>query len=326
MKKIVLLLIILLSASAASSQSERSECFPFERLTAAERPRAEELLLKALDSEALYTIVGGLKPMSSGFASFQTSVREPRGMTPAEADELLNSYKTEDSRKNFSDDEKRRFKTAQEIAKRRDALTRIEETRKFLALWRCGENSFFAEVQHFAKPFEGVRHSEAVVFNATALRAMLAERATFFSRWAITPSSHPLQVLFAVENDDSGSRFGGYGYLFGYPNHAVNFFVTAAGEEEFTGKFVERDFYSVPTFARPTNGFVWAVPKGHVEIEADRAIKAKADRILSQYKVRRAQYIGPGTKGVVNLLRDWLCESNSKCSTASVDVRGRNVE
>jgi hypothetical protein len=38
------------------------------------RARSEALLLKALDGEALYTIISGLKPTSSGFASLQFTV------------------------------------------------------------------------------------------------------------------------------------------------------------------------------------------------------------------------------------------------------------
>ena len=66
----------------------RAECFPFEDLPAEQRKRAEELLLKALDGEALYTIVGGIKPMSSGFQSFQMTVRLPR-IEPAEAEKIV---------------------------------------------------------------------------------------------------------------------------------------------------------------------------------------------------------------------------------------------
>ena len=54
-----------------------ADCFPFERLPAALRPRADEMLLKALDSEALYTIASDIKPMSSGFVSMQVKIAAP---------------------------------------------------------------------------------------------------------------------------------------------------------------------------------------------------------------------------------------------------------
>ncbi len=257
------------------SAGQRSECFPFERLPAEKRAKANDLLLKALDSEALYTIVGGLKPMSSGFANFQIEVRSPK-------------------------DEKK-------AAERRQKLTDLAETREILTHFRCG-GIIFADVQHFAKIFDGKRFSDAVVFHRPSLAAMIKAKSDFFERWNITEGSHPLQVLYAVEYDQAGARFGGYGYLFGYPDYAVRFFVQAAAEEEFTGKFVERDFYAIPMFSSPTNRFVYAVPKGHVENEHDSALKGKALKIFEEYKTKREKYIGDGKKGVVELLRVWLCD------------------
>ena len=55
----------------------RAECFPVEALSADLRPLAEELLLKLLDSEALYTVIGGMKPMSSGYVSAYISIDAP---------------------------------------------------------------------------------------------------------------------------------------------------------------------------------------------------------------------------------------------------------
>jgi hypothetical protein len=54
-----------------------------ERLPEALRPKAEAMLLKAMDREALYTIVGGLKPISSGFHGMYIDV-ENADLTEAE--------------------------------------------------------------------------------------------------------------------------------------------------------------------------------------------------------------------------------------------------
>jgi hypothetical protein len=96
----IVCLFVLHSAAAGAS---RCECFLAERLPADLRAKSEALLLKALDSEALYTIVGGLKPMSSGFASFKFSVEKPD-------------------------------------------LAQIEETRRLLSVWRCGDR-LYADVR-----------------------------------------------------------------------------------------------------------------------------------------------------------------------------------
>ncbi len=281
MKILIVVLFLLTLSNAALAQ--RSECFPFERLPPDSRAKANDLLLKALDSEALYTIVGGIKPMSSGFANFQVDVRPPKDEKKAE--------------------------------ERQRTLAELDQTREILANFRCGEK-VFADVQNFARSFDGKRFSEAVVFNRPSLASILRTKSAFFERWAITPRSHPLQVLYAVEYDQTGARFGGYGYLFGYPDHAVRFFVQAAAEEESTGKFVERDFYAISTFSSPTNRFVYAVPKGHLETAVDRELKDKALRIFEEYKAKRAKHIGDGKKGVVELLREWLCDERGECGSS----------
>jgi hypothetical protein len=49
-----------------------SEVFPIERLEPALQARAEEMLLAILDREGLFTVIGGMKPMSSGWSRAQT--------------------------------------------------------------------------------------------------------------------------------------------------------------------------------------------------------------------------------------------------------------
>ena len=97
------------------------------------------------------------------------------------------------------------------------------------------------------------------IFSAAAESAPIRTRSKFYTRW----------------NTTKPAREGGYGYLFGYPDYAVRFFVESSNEEKFSGRFVERDFRSIPTFARETNAFVYAVPKGQAENETDRALRAR---------------------------------------------------
>lgn len=307
-----LTLFICLSSLQAQSGA-RNECFSFEKLPPAQRKTAEDMLLKALDGEALYTIVGGLKPMSSGFQTFQMQVSLPR-VEIAEAEKTLgelNSKKADD----LTSDEKRRLSQSKQAVERKQTLDKIAETRAIFEHWKCGDD-VFADVHHYAKAYEGKRFYDTVVFSRSRLREMLTAKADFFSRWGITANSHPLDVLYAVEYNETAARFGGYGYLFGYPDYAVDFFVRASVEEEFSGKFVERSFYSLPTFAGE-HRFVYAVPKNQAENEIDRALRAKAEPIFAEYKRRRAEYIGAGKKGVVEMLRDWFCNSQNQCSAAA---------
>jgi hypothetical protein len=261
-------IICLFAFHSPAAGASRCECFPTDRLPADLRAKSEALLLKALDSEALYTIIGGLKPMSSGFASFKFSIEKPD-------------------------------------------LAQIEETRRLLSVWRCGEE-LYADVQHFAaiyddeKTKEKIRFAEAFVFNRPALANKIGQYPDFFAPYGITPNANPMEVLMTIEHSQPGPRWRGLGYLFGFPLYAVDFFVAAGEEEQRTGKFVERDFYLIPTFVATERHFVWAVPKGQEEREEDRATKSRAALILAEYQKRRVRYIGPGKRGVVKMLRDWL--------------------
>lgn len=55
----------------------RESCFPLEKLSPDVRDLSEKLLLTAMDREALFTIVGGLKPVSEGFWTSRFRVSPP---------------------------------------------------------------------------------------------------------------------------------------------------------------------------------------------------------------------------------------------------------
>jgi hypothetical protein len=263
-----------------------SACFPVEGLLAEERPLAEALLLKALDGEALYTLIGDLKPMSSGFASFRVSASEP---TPEE-------------------------------------LANLETQRRLLSAWTCGE-TLYAGLHHFAAVHEGRRYIDAVLVNRPLLRKVLGDRVGFFGGFGLTGSSHPLEVLLAVEYSAQPVRLRHYGHLFGYPDHAVDFFVTAAVSQASDGKFVERDFLRIPTY-RMVDGrspFVYAVPKGHSPNSVDRAMAERAAVILAAYQQRREVWVGEGKPGIVAMLRDWFDDRKGNCSPtqAMLDRKGQ---
>ncbi|MDX2033766.1 MAG: hypothetical protein SF339_24030 [Blastocatellia bacterium] len=273
------LLCAWLSTGGASAAGvPRAACFPIETLSPELRAKSEALLLKALDGEALYTFVGDLKPMSSGFASFTFSAIRP---DPA-------------------------------------ALARLEEARALLSVWTCGDE-YFADVRHFAAIYDNERYADAMIVRRSLLSRVTAARAPFFGAFGITAASHPLEAVFAVEYSPPSLRLRHYGHLFGYPDYAVDFFVEAAQSQERDGKFVKRDFYRVPTFTMidGKSPFVYAVPPGHAENEADRAIKTRAAEILASYRERRARYIGDGRPGVVALLRDWFDDGRGFCSPAN---------
>jgi hypothetical protein len=285
----VALFIVLLLPTVGRTQDTatrgvpKSECFPFERLPAALRPKAEELLLKALDSEALFTIVGGMKPMSSGFASYKINVKMPETKS-------------------------------------------LDEARQILTLFRCGD-ALFAEVLPFHRTQKTkdketnaeteIRYFEAVIFHRPTVETMVRTYADFFAPYGITPASDPFGIALIVEHDPTTARNRGLGYLYGYPKHAVDFFVASADEQGETKTIVPRDFINIPTFVSDSGRFVYAVPKGYKEAEVDNRVREKAARILAQYKKRRAAYIGEGKPGAAALLRDWFDDGKGNFSPAN---------
>lgn len=88
-------------------------------------------------------------------------------------------------------------------------------------------------------------------------------------------------------------RWRGYGYLFGFPDEAVGFFVQAGIEGDATQKVVPRDF-------------VYAVPKGAPESATDRTLREAAAPIYRKYADRRPRFITPDQTGAVALWRAWL--------------------
>jgi hypothetical protein len=242
-----------------------SQCFPAAELPPDLRARSEEMLLRALDNEALYTLAGGLKPMSTVGTTVTFTVEKPD-------------------------------------------LTPIAERRRLLSVWRCGPD-LFADVRIFRAINDGKRSASSEVFYRPALDAVLARHAAFFAPLGLTPGSHPMEVLTTIEWSERGPRWRGQGYLYGYPDYAVDFFVESGEAEARGGAFVPRDPIRVPTFG-PTperSNFVWTVPKGHEQNDADRAIVTRAARILAAYTERRARYIGDGKPGAFALIRDWYC-------------------
>ncbi|MBX3226966.1 MAG: hypothetical protein KIT84_40960 [Labilithrix sp.] len=243
-------------------------CFPIESLPEATRRTADALLLRALDTEALYTLLSDIKPMSSGFAGL-------------------------------------RFPAAETTVPALETLRAITQT------FQCTPRLSGA-TQVFAATFDGMKSAEALLFHGPRFAATVTEHTSPFEALGIGASMQPIDAVDIVDRDPTTKRFQAYGHLFGYPQHAVDFFVAAAEGEDATGQFVERDFVHVPTFAKPTGAFTYAVPKGHQPIAADLALREKAAPVLNAYKHARAEHV-QGSSGAARLLRALFDDGTGRC-------------
>ena len=224
--------------------------------SSAETVRAEQvpgsadsfgLILAAADHEALYTLAGGLKPMSSGIWTGSFDVGSP------------------------------------DLKEMRSVRAALEPLRN--EIW-------YADVQVFDHVHDGERSMQAYVIHRAAFARVIDRFDAFWSRWGITPETHPPEVIAVVDRMPRADRWRGYGYLYGYPAGAVDFFVRAGleaddGREVGPGK--DRRFVQIPTYAAETGRFTYAVPLDHTLTEEDDALADKAGRVLRAYSARKAE-------------------------------------
>ncbi len=288
-RSLTLLLVIPLGLSAAACAARgparsalpagsAAPCFAVDSLDTQDRQVAEGLLLTLSDSEGLYTLAGGLKPVSSGQA---LSVR-----VAPDVDQV--------------------------------ALAQLDQRRRTTRALGCGDIVIF--VHTFADPQKTddgrtLRVTELVVAHRGAVAATVRRYEAFFNRLGVSPSAHPFEVVSAVEHASRLDRWRGYGYLYGYPEEAVDFFVQAGSEGDATGKLVARDFRRIDTFTRfparaggppELSSFVFAVPAGTPPSDAERGLREAAAPIYTRYLAERPRWIGPDRGGAAALWRHWL--------------------
>ena len=260
---------------------QEAPCFAVETLDDGERALADSLMKEAVNHQALYTLVGDVKPMSTLLQERYALAR------PDSAEAGIREVVVRDSAVAAYED-------AGQLQRVADALS-------------CGA------IQTVVVPFkatrDGRRTVQALLVDRRAFESALDRDAAFWGQWAFTPTSDPATVITAVEYEASLDRYRGYGYLFGYPEHAVTFFVEAARTAEKEDTFVERNFFHIPTAEAETNRFTYAVPEGYTPSAPDSTIYRNAADILEAYRERRADHLNENdTLQAVELLRNWYRE------------------
>lgn len=248
-----------------------------DRLSLEDRRLADSLMRLALDHEALYTLLGSIKPISD-VATFTFRIARPSRI-------LAGSASVSDTAS--------------------PALKQIERLQRVVNAMRFGDVEFF--IHPFKRADSAKRTLQVAVLRRSAIARCIRRNQSFFGQFGFVPESEPLSVITATEYEDKYDRFRGYGYLYGYPEHAITFFVEAARSQDSTGRFVQRDFFQIPTWSGKQGHFVYAVPKGYVGREEDSLLYYAASKVLSQYRALRSQYVNAdSTLRALELFQAWM--------------------
>lgn len=254
MKKIFIFCIPFLIISCATGKTFRTDGIPYDRSL------ADSILAYALDHEGIYTLLDTIKPISS-VTYFSYAVA--RDSTHSAMD--------------------------YNIAKDKQALDSI-------ALYQRICNQLSNEkvklvLVPFEQTYKGKRNMEIYAVNIKKFKSKIREYATFFGQFGITPESDPAQVITIIEYEMKYDRWRGYGYLFGYPAYAVDFFVSAGLQQDSTGQFVKRDFFQIPVYAGGKGHFTYAMPKDYKPEASDSLLYNSALNVLTRYKKLRNKYV-----------------------------------
>lgn len=245
----------------------------------------DSILQAGLDGEALYTILGHIKPMSSVVA-FNFPIGNRDSTKKLEGNILAGE-------KQF-----RELDTLHQIQQALN-LIQIPDLKFVLVPYRSGYNSS--------------RVLQVTVLRISAVDSVLHARKSFFGQYGFVPGADPAVLLTVNEYEKRYERLRGYGYLFGYPDYAVDFFVKAFQQSDSTGIHVERNFFQIPTYARETGNFVYAYPKDQLPSAIDSAIYKSAKHVLENYKALRGHYLNQdSTVRAYELMQDQTKALNKK--------------
>jgi hypothetical protein len=217
--------------------------------------------------------------------------------------------------------------------------TAIAEARFLQSLGRGGA---LTDTQVDLYSGDGRSTIEPFVFHVPAIRRVMAALPDYFAQLGITPHTAPDSILLTMQRaawqpvsntaadrqawmrahyDLTVPRTRATGLLYGYPRSAVEAYIEGFGKvvrgesPPDSGAGGRALMMNIPSYRGDQTWYRKAAPEDSAE---DKALRARAAAILSDYKTRRDTFIGPGKPGIVALLRDWFCNANG-CAPPAVD-------
>ena len=264
MKKSTIAIILIASIFYGCKSPKFIISKAYRKMDANEKQLADSILLKALDNEAIYTLLDTLKPMSS-----------------------VQYYKLPlySNNKSLKD----------------SAVTFLYNLQNVV------NKMSIADWQFVLNPFSRIdsiyRSFEIYVSRKSRLASLITQHQSYFGKWGFTSNANPATILAVTEYEKKYERWRSYGYLFGYPSYAVDFFVAAGKSEDSTKLFVKREFFAIPVFAGETGHFTYAIPKGYLPSSIDSSIYNKAIPTLNKYKRARIMYTKNGQTKAFKLFK-----------------------
>lgn len=250
-------LTILMACSASRYSASHTNQNSYQQLNAEDRQLADTLIKKIVDNEGLYTVISGLKPMSSVTELY---------LNIAAKDSTFNGLR------NITD-------------------TSTADFQKLKRYQRIVNALQFGDLNLMISPYrltqKGQRAIQISVHRKSLIDSLLNANSTFFGQFGFVPDTSPEILINTTEYEHKYNRFRAYGYLFGYPEYAVSFFTEAALSEAKTGSFVKRDFFQIPVANGKNGRFVYATPKDYQTGPIDTAILQRAKYFLAKYETEK---------------------------------------
>lgn len=267
---IPLIILLIVGACAPTKKTWRNDggiiLWDLSDLSPQEQQMANELLSYGLEHEALFTLMDDLKPISS----LGRPITYP----------IAKTKETPDGTKMVIDPKADSIDTA---------LEHLAKWHKILGALSTDKVEFM--LVPFRQSWDGKRNLQILACRRDIFDELMEKHSAFFGQWGFTKHTDASTVLTAIEFEERNDRFRAYGYLFGYPEHAVDFFVEASISEEETGDFVKRDFFHVPVAVGKPGYFTYAIPKGYVPTQTDSAIYKQAVSTLEFYNELKPKYL-----------------------------------
>lgn len=243
----------------------------------------DSILQKGLDREALYTLISDIKPISSlSMYTFPIANTDSLAYISGKAFDEVENQKYLDQIKNIQD----------------------------------GFNQLnIPDLKFFVLPYKSNNKKEKniqlYVARESAVNRVLRKHKHFFGQFGWVEGVNPEILITANEYGFKYDRLRGFGYLFGYPSHAVDFYTEAEYSNEKKNEFVKRKFFQIPTYERESGYFVYAYPDNYVpKKEVDSVLYHKSVEVLDHYKSIRHKF--KNDDGSINALKLIVSENFKK--------------